>query len=231
MCFSGGEQYARRGDRIDNVLDPFRLPQGSAEGGDGPAALALGRAASRPGQGSRGGARAEPARQVPVRQRAVGVGRGRGRSHRGCGSPRHQRPGDGLDDGEDRPDRGHVPGGLDARPATRARARRRGGALPADGRRSHGCAVASAGAAPAVRALAGAARVDHPRGDASRRRQQRCRAHRRERLPAALGLRTRRADRAEERAGRPGRLDGALLRRTHTVGGPRPRGTGRSGGE
>ena len=38
--------------------------------------------------------------------------------HRGCGPPRQQRPGDGLDDGEDRPDRRHVPGGLDACPAT-----------------------------------------------------------------------------------------------------------------
>ena len=120
-------------------------------------------AAARPGQGRRGGARAVPARQVPVRQRALGLGRGRGRPDRRRGPPRHQRSGDGRDHGPGRPDRGHLPGGLAAGAAARARARRR--VRCASCRRSAGArrAVAAAGAAPAVRPLAGAARLDHPR--------------------------------------------------------------------
>ena len=94
-----------------------------------------------------------------------------------------------------------------------------------------GVAVAAPGPAPAVRPLAGAAGVDHPGRHAAAGRLQRGRARGCERLPPPLGLRPRRAGHPEERARRPGTLDGALLRGTHPVGGPRPAGAGGRRGE
>ena len=77
-------------------------------------------------------------------------------------------------------------------PAARARGGRLVDALRPDDRRPDGAARAPAGAAAAVRPVAGAAGVDHAVPDPARRRPRRVHARGSQQVPPALGLRRRR---------------------------------------
>ena len=98
---------------------------------------------------------------------------------------------DGIDPRQ--PGRGEapLPGGAAARHPARARARRRLGPLRPDLRRPHRRPRAAAGAPAALHPVAGAAGVDDAVADAARRRAVGARAHRRQPVPPALGLRRR----------------------------------------
>ena len=126
-------------------------------------------AAALRGPRPRGPARGRP---LPLRQRAAGVDRSR------CGGTRHRlrlrrRRAHGVDDGQ----RGRAPaqvrGGAAARPPTRARVRRRVGALRADHRWPDRPAGTAAGAAAALHPVAGAARLDDALAHLARRRSGR----------------------------------------------------------
>ena len=93
-----------------------------------------------------------------------------------------------------------LPGGAAARHPTRARARRRLGPLRPDVRWPHRGPGAPAGPAPALRPVAGTARVDDAVPDPARRRARRARARRRQPVPAPLGLRRRQPALAQVRA-------------------------------
>ena len=80
------------------------------------------------------------------------------------------------------------------------RDRRDVGPLRADLRRPHGAPVAPPGQPPAVRPVEAAARVDDARARDPRRRPQRVQPHRREHVPASLGVRRR----GQARTARPG---------------------------
>ncbi len=170
---------------------------------------------------------------VPVRQRPPGLGGRRGRPDRRSRLRGPVRTAHGGDDGPVGAGRGDLPGGRAAGPAHgrgHRRSRRRGRGVPPDRRRPDRDPAAPPGAAPAVRALAGAAGVDDPCPDRAGRRHVGRADGRRQRLPAALGLRHRRQRGLEVGAHRREPLDAALVRRPHAVERPGPGGLRHAGG-
>jgi hypothetical protein len=135
--------------------------------------------------------RADRSRRLPVGERAVGVDRG-GRLGSDPRSRAWRRRAGVLHDGRVRPHRGDPPGQGSAGPLPDGRGARRPRRVHPDHRWTDLGARTSAAAAGPVRRSAGTADLDHVAADAARRRPRRARARRRQPLPAALGLRSRR---------------------------------------
>ena len=129
-----------------------------------------------------------------------------------------RRRGDGLDHGQSRRQGRHVRGGGAPASARRAGGHAGVGHVRADLRRAHRVARAAARAAAAVRAVPRAARVDDAEAHDQRRRFERVRAHRREHVPAPLGVRPGGQARGQGRARRLQAVVPQVVRPLHAVG-------------